>query len=75
MSHYQKLALVIFRVIGLTLTVSMSIVTVLHLILYRKYGDNSVSLVSAFLYLLLGISLTALGRPLSHVAVKGIKED
>ena len=75
MSHYQKLAVVLFRVIGLTLTVSMSIVTVLHIILYRHYdGGNSIELVSALLYTVLGILLTVLSKPLSRLAVKGIKE-
>jgi hypothetical protein len=76
MNHYQKLAVVAFRVIGLALVMSMSIVTALHIILYRVYGgENAVNLVSAILYLLLGIFLTVLSKPLSRLTVKGIKEE
>lgn len=75
MGHYQKLAIVIFRVIGLALVVSMSTVTVLHIILYRRYGTNSVELVSAVLYLILGILLTVLSKPLSRLAVSGFKDE
>ena len=74
MSHYQKLAIVLFRVIGLALVVAMSTTTVLHILLYRRYGNNSVELVSAMLYLILGILLTVLSKPLSRLAVKGFKE-
>ena len=74
MSHYQKLAIVLFRVIGLTLAVSMFIATALHLILYKRYGGgNSVELMAALLYLLLGILLTVLSKPLSRLAVRGFK--
>ena len=75
MNHYQKLAVVIFRVIGLTFVVYMSIVTALHVVLYRTYRTNSVELVSSLLYLILGIFLTALSKPLSRLAVRGIKEE
>lgn len=75
MSHYQKLAVVIFRVFGLTLAVSMAIVTTLHVVLYRVNKGDAVGLVSALLYLLLGIFLTLLSKPLSRLAVKGIKEE
>ena len=75
MNHYQKLAIVIFRVFGLTLVVSMSVVTSLHILFYRAKGTNSVELVSAILYLILGIFLTILSKPLSRIAVKGIKEE
>jgi len=75
MNHYQKLAVVGFRVIGLTFAVSMFIATALHIVLYRAYGgQNSVELVSALLYLLLGILLTVLSKPLSRLVVKGFKE-
>jgi hypothetical protein len=74
MSHYQKIAFVLFRVIGLALAVDMSIATTLHILLYSRYGNNSVELVSALLYALLGILLVVLSKPLSRLAVKGIKE-
>jgi hypothetical protein len=75
MSHYQKHAIVLFRVIGLALVVSMSVVLPLHIILYRADGTNSVELLSAILYLLLGIFLTVLSTPLSRLAVKSIKDE
>jgi hypothetical protein len=75
MNHYQKLAVVLFRVIGLVLVVIMSTVTALHVTLYRINRGDSVSLVSALLYLLLGILLVVLSKQLSRLAVKGIKEE
>jgi hypothetical protein len=75
MNHYQKLAIVIFRVIGLALVVDMSVATALQIIVYREFGTNSVELVSALLYLILGILLTVLSKPLSRLAVRGFKEE
>lgn len=74
MSHYQKLAVVLFRVFGLILMVSMSIVTPLHVLLFRASGTNAVELVSSILYLILGVLLTVLSKPLSRLAVRGIDE-
>jgi len=76
MDHYQKLAVLLFRLIGLTFAVSMSIALALHIVLYRAYGgQNTVELVSALLYLLLGILLTVLSRPLSRLVVRGFKDE
>lgn len=76
MNHYQKLALVGFRIIGLSIMVCMSVAATLHIILFRAYGeDNALNLVTALLYLLLGMLLTILSKPLSRLVVKGFKDE
>lgn len=76
MNHYQKLAFVGFRVIGLAIMVCMTVVGTLHILLYRSTGgENVVNLVSALLYLLLGFLLAVLSKPLSRLAVSGFKDE
>jgi len=76
MSHYQKLAIVAIRVIAFCVSVFGLLGMAYGLVLLRFEPDASgVYFYSSLVYLLAGIALFLLSKPLAALAVKGFPED
>jgi hypothetical protein len=76
MSHYEKIAVVIIRAMGCCVAVYSLIGIPYNLVGLLLYGHETViGLVSSFTYLIVGIALIALGKPLGALVVKGLPKD
>jgi hypothetical protein len=77
MSHYEKIAVVIIRAAGCCVAVYSLIgipYNLLGLLLYHR--DTVIAgMVSSFTYLIVGVVLFALSKPLASLIVKGIPRE
>ncbi len=77
MSHYYKLAFVIFRIIGSLVTIYSLLSLGYVLITFRPTVPSTViaTFLPAFTYLLLGILVFVFSKQLARVAVKGMERE
>ena len=77
MSHYEKIAVVIIRAIGCCVAVYSLIGIPYNLLNLFLYHTDTViaGLFSSFTYLIVGIALFVLGKPLGALIVKGLPKD
>jgi hypothetical protein len=77
MSHYQKIAVVIIRAVGCCVAVYSLIGILYNLSSLLVYHRDTViaGVVSSFTYLIVGVALFALSKPLASLIARGLPRD